>query len=222
MNCTDIKIYKNEYFEGQLTLLQQRAFDQHLGECRSCKHLIGDIKKTHQALYHMVVPEPDRRFIKSIFSEVRKQYPEERKVTFNTMLVSAVAVSVMLWLASTLIFSNEQLLIPAEKMQMTLNSEETIRLMFDAGKDIELVTMHIELPQHIELLGHRGKTGVTLQTNLIKGKNLLRLPVKAVAHGKGVLVAELNYGNKMQKFNILIKTSGDGVVNYKLQLLKPV
>ena len=222
MNCTDIKLYKNEYFEGQLALLQQRAFDQHLGECRSCNHLIDDIKKTHQALYHMVVPEPDRRFVKNMFNEVRKQYPEKPQGTFKAVFASAVVVSVMVWFVSIQMFSHEQSLMPAEQVQMALNSEETIRLMFDAASDIELVTMHIELPQHIELRGYRGKSGVTLKTSLIKGSNLLRLPVKAVAQGNGVLVAELNYGNRMKKFNILIKTSGDGVVNYKIQPLKPV
>ena len=72
----------------------------------------------------------------------------------------------------------------------------------------------------MELEGYPGRKQLSWQTSLKKGPNVLALPIRAIEHGEGELMARLNYGEKTKTFRVLLKTTADGVMHYQLQEIK--
>lgn len=222
MNCKDINIHKNEFFEGQLSLLQQRAFEQHLVECSSCGTAVNDMRKIQAELYNLAIPEPDNRFVESIFKEVHRQYPETSYRTlkakpFVAGFSTAIAAGLVLWFLSTLFIVQQQTITRPDEMMISMNTTQSVRLMFDSPSDLEQVTLSIDLPENIELSGYSGQSELSWTTSFEKGKNILSLPVIAIEQGEGELIAQLKYGDKVKVFNLRIITVWQGVVNYHIQ-----
>lgn len=232
MNCTDINTHKDDFFEGKLPLLQQRSFEQHLVECKACNDTINGMRKIQAALYSLSVPEPRNGFVESVFMEVRKQYPEKPSSRlslsrlfsshFAAGFTTAMAAGFILWFVSTLFVVQQPAFSTPSELMISLNDAKSVKLMFDAPDDMELVTLSIDLPENVELIGYTGQTSLSWQTSLTKGHNILTLPIIAIARGKGELLAQLNYGDKVKTFHLMIKTTDDGVENYIFQPVKSV
>jgi len=217
MNCTDINTHKDDYLNGNLSLLLQGAFDRHLSECKTCSDAIKGLKKVHEALNTLPVPEPSNGFVEGVFREVRRQHPKKSSNQFVAGFATAMAAGFALWFISTLFVVQQQSLPAPNEMTVSLNAAQSVRLMFDAPSNLEQVTLSIKLPENVELTGYSGQSELSWQTSFAKGQNILTLPIMAVEKGMGELTAQLNYGDKVKVFRLVIKTADGGVVNYQIK-----
>lgn len=227
MNCEDTKTHKEDYLEGKLSSLQQYAYEQHLLGCRSCSEEVKGMKNLQKMLQGLAVPESSDGFEEDVFKEVRRQYPEKATGGFSVNpfvagFATAMAAGFALWFISTLFVVQQQSLPDANEMMLSMNASQTVRLMFDAPSDIDQVRLTISLPGNIELTGYSGQSEISWQTSITKGQNILSLPIRAVEQGAGKLVAQLNYGDKVKKFHLVIKTLDDGAMSYQIQALESV
>jgi len=221
MNCTEINTRLDEYLDGDLTALETQLVEEHMAGCNDCQNSLGEIRALRRALNKLPVAEPDEAFEKRVFQEVRRQHADSAKHKFTAGFITAMAASLALWFASTVFIQQ----VPVDQPQVVmvaLNDAHTVRLMFDAPKSIDQVTMSIGLPEHIELDGYPGRKELVWQARLKKGQNILALPLKVVAMGEGELVAYLSYGNSSKKFRVVLKTADNGVTNYEVQSLESV
>ena len=222
MNCTDINTHRNEYFEGQLSLLQQRAFEHHLVDCKVCHTAVNDMRIIQAKLYSLAIPEPRNGFVEGVFKEVRRHSPDTSYRSLKTKpfiagFSTAIAASLVLWFLSTLFIVQQQTITRPDEMMISMNTTQSVRLMFESPSDLDQVLLSIDLPENIELSGYSGQSELSWTTSFEKGKNILSLPVVAIEQGEGEIVAQLRYGDKVKVYHLRIKTVGEGVLNYKMQ-----
>jgi hypothetical protein len=94
--------------------------------------------------------------------------------------------------------------------------------MFDSFEDIQQVNLSIDLPENMDLNGYPGHKTLSWQTSLQKGQNVLALPIMAVSHGQGELLARLSYGEKVKIFRLVLKTSINETQQYQLNEIKTI
>jgi len=62
-----------------------------------------------------------------------------------------------------------------------------------------------EPPEGVELVGFENQREIVWQTDLVRGKNLLVLPIIARNREGGSLIAEIRHGNQNKQFGLRIK-----------------
>lgn len=221
MNCTDINTRLDDYLDGDVSALEKPLIEEHMANCNDCQNSLAEARVLRRALNNLPIVEPSKGFEQRVFQEVRRQHTDNVKYKFTAGFVTAMAASLALWFAST-VFIQQVPVDQPQTVMVALNDAHTVRLMFNAPKHIDQVTMSIGLPVHVELDGYPGKKELVWQTRLKKGQNILSLPLNVVATGEGELVAYLSYGDSSKKFRVILKTTGNGVKNYQFETLESV
>lgn len=229
MNCTDIEKYIDTYLDNELGEKALYEFNQHLTSCKSCAAQVANAESVLSGLQQMVVPSPSADFEQRVFSKVRQQYKDKPENSsffrFTTGFATAAVAGLAILFVATVY---QPLQIPdqnrfhGEVIDVSIKQANTIRLVFDAEKDLELVNLTIELPVNMELDGYPDRKTISWTTSLVKGQNVLALPVIAIDPGQGELIAQLNYGDKRKEFRILLKSSLNGVWQNQLNRFKAV
>ena len=223
MKCKDINI--DDYLDKQLLPAEQLAYQQHFSNCSDCSTKLENAESLLTGLKNLAVPEPSANFEKRVLAEVRKQHKESRQYnhpfSFASGFATAVVASFAIWFVSTLyepVRQVEQLPV----VSVMLNQAQTVRLMFDSFEDIQQVNLSIDLPKNMDLNGYPGRKTLSWQTSLQKGQNVLALPIMAVSHGQGELLARLSYGEKVKIFRLVLKTSINETQRYQLNEIKTI
>ena len=217
MNCTDINTHCDDYLDGNLSHEQQQAFALHLTKCNQCDKSVNALLQLQAGLKNLTVPGPSAGFEQRVFDEVRRQTTKQPSRHFVSGFASAIAAGLALWFVSTLFIVQQSTEIPTGEMTLALNATQTVRLLFDAPDDIELVTLSIDIPDNFELSGYPGSKELTWETSLKKGENVLALPIMAIDTGKGELIAQLSYGDKVKVFRLILTTADNGRTFYRVQ-----
>jgi hypothetical protein len=223
MKCNDINI--DDYLDKQLLLAEQLAYQQHFSNCSDCAMKLENAESLLTGLKSLVVPEPSANFENRVLAKVRKQHKESRQYnhsfSFASGFATAVVASLAIWFVSTLyepVRQVEQLPV----VSVMLNQAQTVRLMFDSYKDFQQVNLSIDLPENMDLNGYPGRKSLSWKTSLQKGQNVLALPIMAVSHGQGELLARLSYGEKVKLFRLVLKTSINETQHYQLNEFKTI
>lgn len=215
MNCNETQTVLDSYLDGDLLPKEVQLFDEHIKNCVSCRDEVAEEKNTRELLSTMAYEPPSDDFEKRVFNNVRKHHAsngvlnKERK-TFATGFISAIAASFVIWVA-TAVFFNTDKLAESQVISVAMNQVQTVRLMLDSENDVEQVTLTLGLPNNIRLKGYENDSQLVWKTSLNKGDNILALPIKAISHGQGNLIAKIQYGDRSKQFRILIKTFKDSV-----------
>jgi len=227
MKCTDIQKYLDDYLDDAMSLGEQKAVESHIEQCATCQQALEEYRNVRQALRSLPVEDASPDFEAKVFAEVRNHYGAHNGKHFGNRFVAgfatAMVASLALWFTSTVYSPQFDDTMPQSGPQvvnLAMNQARTVKLMFDAPTDLAGVTLTVELPENIELEGYTGQKQLVWQTNLNKGQNILALPVIAIGNGQGELVAQLNYGDKTQRFRIVLKTASDGALIYQINTLK--
>jgi hypothetical protein len=242
MNCTETQKLLDDYLDEGLSADEQDAIEIHVAGCTSCHQLVDESKAIRHALRSLPVTEASPDFEEKVFAEVRSHYGShteqagtgqvgtDRVSTEQTSAAkpgnrflagfsTAIAASLALWFASTMYEPQFDDASP-QVINLAMSQVKTVRLMFDAPDDLDDVTLSVVLPENIELEGYAGQKQLVWQTKLTKGQNILALPVTAINHGQGELVARLTYGDKTKQFQIVVKTDSDGALIYQINPFK--
>lgn len=223
MNCTDINTQMDDFLDGRLGATAATEFKRHVADCKQCAAQLRKMEALQDGLRRLPVEEPSAGLEQRLFGEVRRHYREERHSWFGAGFATAMAASLAIWFASTVFFPDMPGQVPRSQQQtiaLALHEQQTVRLLFEAQSDIQQVSLSIGLPANMELSGYPGRKQLSWQTSLKKGQNVLALPIMAVDQGEGELVAELNYGDKTRTFRVVLKTTADGAMQYRLQEIK--
>jgi len=217
MKCKDINI--DSYLDRELQFSEQQDHEQHFESCRDCATKLENAESLLMGLKSLTVPESSKDFEHRVLTEVRRQHEKPRQRDYHFSFASgfstAVIASLAIWFVSTIyepVRQVEQLPV----VSVLLNQAQTVRLMFDSHKDIEQVKLSIVLPENMQLDGYPGRNTLAWQTSLHKGQNVLALPIVALAHGQGELLARLSYGEQEKVFRLVLKTSMNGARQYQL------
>lgn len=223
MKCKHINI--DSYLDRKLPFSEQQAHEQHFSICSDCATKLENAESLSMGLKNLTIPEPSKDFEYRVLDEVRRQHKESHergyRFSFASGFATAVVASLAIWFVST-IYEPVQQVEQLPIVSVMLNQPQTVRLMFDSHKDIEQVKLSIFLPEIMQLDGYPGRNTLVWQTSLHKGQNVLALPILAVAHGRGELLARLSYGEQEKIFRLVLKASINGAQRYLLDEVKTI
>ena len=219
MQCTDINRHIEQFLDKQLDSDDLLAFEQHVSNCSDCANNIDAAKSLFSGLPNLPVQQPSANFKQRVFSEVRRQHKTDHQqhhhFSFMTGFATAAVASLAIWLVSSVYIQNTSIEQP-QTISVSMNEAQVVQLVFDSPADIQQVNLSINLPDNMQLDGYPGHSELSWQTSLLKGQNVLALPIMATGYGHGELLAEITYGDKVKTFRVLLKTTVDGVLRYQL------
>lgn len=83
---------------------------------------------------------------------------------------------------------------------------QPVRLRFTSPRALAGVTLHLQLPDGVELAGYAGRSELSWQVDLQAGANALELPMILRKNHGGVMTARLSHGQDRRQFAVLIRT----------------
>ena len=223
MKCNDINNRLDEYLDNALNEQEQWAFEQHIANCTACADQVQQTVSLLDGLKQLPVEAPYEDFHHRVFAEVRRHYVEKPanhpRFNFAAGFATAAIAGLAIWLVSSL-YLPETAVPQPQMISIAMNQTQTVSLVFDAPSDLQQVELSIDLPHNMELEGYPGHRGLSWQTSLHKGQNVLALPLLAIQPGQGHLLAQLSYGDKVKTFSVALKTTLNGVQSNQLKVLK--
>lgn len=178
------------------------------GRVRDMEHEFKD-GKLGQRLRALPVPDASDGFAPRVLGAVRRARIRARIPAAGAALAASLALGVGLatWLGSTTQVPVEQPPADPYAVMVVQGQVSPVRLMFRSPRALDGVTIHLQLPQGVELAGRPGRSELQWQASFQAGSNLLELPVIVQGGEGGVLTASLGYGQDRRQFAVLVKVN---------------
>ncbi len=213
MNCTEFDTQLDDYLSDEMNENVQQAFLAHAADCLGCDSSLALSRNIGATLCAMSVPPASVGFADRVLQQAKKQPSSingaagattdivgRRSSGFAMGFGSAMVAGMALWAVVALFPSLQEQgtslkTTPIAEVTIALDQPSDVNLVFNAVAALENANISIDLPSNIALAGFPELRRVEWSTNLVKGRNLLRLPVVATALGQGqTLVAYIKYG----------------------------
>ncbi len=208
MNCYDIHNYCDAYLDHEMSNTQRHALQTHLESCPACRQYLQQAEKLRDALSKLKAPTMPPEFSSRAFDKVRQQNHGAKRLT-NTGLALAASLA-LAGIVGVFMHQPDSTLPEPNAIQISLQQTRDVNLVFNAKKDLNEVTISIELSDNLALDGFAGKQTVSWNTTLQKGKNVLSLPIIATQSGNGMLTARLRLGNQDKIIRIPVNAQQSG------------
>lgn len=205
MNCQQIHAQLDDFLDSQLSTEQQQRFQAHLTGCSQCRDSVKQAETIQQALTELPTPAMRPGFAQQAMQRATGKRHHRRGfvIGFSSALAAALALFVVTGgLLPTLNTSTSLAVVT-----VSVQSVHTVNLAFDSARDVEQATLTIALPDDIELAGYPGLKQLTWQIGLKQGRNILPLPIKALAQNNGVLQARIEINGKTKSFQTPIQVN---------------
>lgn len=212
MNCTDIEQHMDGFLDQELSALQTQAFEQHVSRCNACADRVSAERHLRSMLQDLPVPPSSPDFKKRVFARVREEYPKETRhhpyaMPFATGFASVAIFGLSLWIYSGMQSTTDHKEY-AQVVTVAMNQTQSLRLVFEAETAIEQAELTVDLPDNVRLVGYSGQNRLAWQTRLEKGQNVLELPVEVTGEGRGELLTQLSYHNRLKTYQFVVDTQG--------------
>ena len=79
----------------------------------------------------------------------------------------------------------------------------TIKVAIDSEKDIQAVTLRVEVSDNLELAGFGNRKEIKWTTNLRQGVNVISLPIVGLAEGRGAITTHIKINGKEKTMRIM-------------------
>lgn len=209
VNCEATSAQLDDYLDGALPAPQRQAFDTHIAACAACRRELAVARALQVAVAAYPAPPPREGFEARIFSRAANEGRARAPRVVALAFVAAFAASIL-----TVIFTG--LLVRAPRPEfaaglptvaMVVDQTRDVNLVFASSAAVDSVSLHIVLPEGIEMLGHEGEREVRWRTQLAAGNNILPLKLVASEPATGQLVARLQHGNREKVFRVHVTVS---------------
>lgn len=209
MHCPKT-IYKlEEYLDGTLDTASGNEFREHLEICAECQRRFVRERELRAALKDMPVPVPDPDFEDRIF---KRAMAVQHRRRIPSLAIMKMAAGILIVFALGFVFKGiwgpGRTLLP--EAFVVLNKPEEVRLVFYSKENMRNVTISLEPPPGVEILGFENRREIVWQIDLKQGANLLELPVIARNRNGGSLIARIRHGNRTKTFGLLLKVQEPG------------
>ena len=216
MNCDEAKAQINPYIDHSLSADDLAALESHCADCDECKRVVDRLLQQKQLLASLPAVELDTEVKKRLFDTAVKQADAasvEAKTTSMPSVVYRFAAAAMisaiaLFAAMPYISSPEG---EGEYMVMVSDQVQTITVAIESEQAIDMVRMHVELSDNLELKGFGSKRQVNWDAGLKKGVNVISLPIIGVAQGEGDITTrvQINGNEKVMRIKTQYRQPGN-------------
>jgi len=210
MNCQELRAQLDDYLAGELSPTITDEAGRHLSGCADCQRRLAGLQALRAALRSQEVPAARSGFFEMAMQNARHSHGAATRVWARVAGV-AIAAGLAVWIAfggMFLPFKGADRSIPG--ITLALHQTHTIKLSFNAERELTGASLRIHLPDGVEIRGFPGKRDIEWRTDLARGVNMLSLPVKAVAMADGSLTAQLRHGDRTTELSLRILVSRTG------------
>lgn len=208
MNCEQHQTSLNSYLDKALDAQRAAEFEAHAAQCQDCGRRLAQARRITRAPAADTVAGPGEGTTQRALTVAHKPQRPPRIVAAG--FVAAFSASIL-----TLIYTGLMVGAPNRDadevlpvITMSLAEPRTTNLVFAADMALDDVSLRIDLPRGIELLGYEGERQVRWSTRLQAGKNVLPLQLRATDALGGFLTARLRYEDGEKVFRINVSVSG--------------
>ncbi len=200
MKCAECMTYIDDFFDGVLDRQAVQNIEDHLAGCQICRDAFAGEKHLRHMLKSMPAPLPSPDFAGQVLAGAVAQSRGRSRFRKAVSMAGALAAGVVVWLMLSLtggpMHPGPENKIASVPMILALQQATTIRMVVNAPYDMLQSTVTVLVPAHLEIVGFPGESEISWNTDLLKGKNLLELPVVAKKIGESTLVTQIDYQNK--------------------------
>ena len=200
MECRDFALQLDDWLDGRLDAIRQKAVQEHLGRCPSCRGHHQHAVAVREAVRALCPPAPHPSFVEQALSRATRPVAGSAHPAWRPVLGMALAASLVLGVALGAFLAMRA--EPVQTVVLTLERPETVRLMFNSAKPMKAAMLSLALPENIELVGYGNRRELSWQTDLLEGGNLLQLPLIARGTARDELVARLSHGDSSKTFRL--------------------
>lgn len=225
MNCQQFTQHLEDFLDGYVETGTATSMQSHLDNCQSCQVKFQAQQEFRARLRALPVPEPSTNFedrvLRAAIQAGKLQQTENLTVKRNKQLPlhekhhragfikgfgTALAAGLALWIiVGVLPVKQSEQLPAAQGVTIAVRQVQTVTLAFQTVSALENARITIRLPENVEIVGYEGKSELAWNTNLKKGDNILKLPIKANALVNGKIVAEILHQNQVKTIGIEIQ-----------------
>ena len=208
MNCRDFTLHLDDWLDGRLDAAGQRSIQEHLGHCPSCRRRHAHAVRVQAAVRDLVPPAPQPGFVDQAIARAARMSVPATRSSWRAVVGMSLAASLVLGAATgafLVIWS-----APVQTVALRVEQPENVRVMFNSAMPLQAATLHLALPENLELVGYRDQRELTWQADLREGGNLLQLPVIARGTVKDDLVARLTHGGSTKTFRVKFEVESAG------------
>lgn len=202
MNCQEFLKQLDEYISGELEPRVVDAAGAHLRSCSSCQQRLARRHALRASLRSQVVPPPRPEFFGQALASARRSGPRSLWPRF---VGAALAASLAVWIGFGWLSGPHSESGKLTGIVIALHETKTVQLAFNADQALTGATLHIRLPEGVELQGFPGEREIHWRTDLARGVNLLSLPLTAVAAVDGTLRARLEHDARSTEFAVQLR-----------------
>ena len=155
------------------------------------------------------VPPPAAGFVERVLAIARTaDRPPWQPSRPVYALAASVALAVGIGIGAGLTQLDRR---PAAELPIAMlapGKAQQVRLTFTSPTNMAGVTVHLRLPDGVELVGYSGRRELRWQVDLQAGANALDLPMIMKRGTGGVLTTSLSHGQDQREFTVLVRSQG--------------
>lgn len=197
MNCQGFQQQLHEFVDGTLEPSVAEGCSEHLRGCSRCHARLQAERVLRDRLRQLLVVPPRQGFARRVLSAARARRRPGRREAVFALAASLLLVAALALLLPGGLRSKATVLVNADQVQ-------PVRLVFNSPQALSGVTLHVGLPDGVELARYPGVRELTWQADFKAGANLLALPVTVRGKG-GVITAEVSYGDERRQFAVTVR-----------------
>ena len=219
MNCDEAKALINAYIDQSLSSDGVATLESHCAECDECKREVDAFLRQKQLLASLPAVTLDTEVKRRLFDTAVKQadaVPVEAETTSMPSVVYRFAAAAMIS-AIALFAAIPYISTPegeGEYMVMVSDQVQTITVAIESEQAIDMVKMHVELSDNLELKGFGSKRQVNWDAGLKKGVNVISLPIIGIAQGEGDITTRVKINGNEKVMHIKTQYRQPGNVYY--------
>lgn len=141
--------------------------------------------------------------------QAKVSHVHHHRIGFIKGFSTALAAGLALWVVVSIFPVQRGAGIPqpsqqalAQGVTITVQQVQTVTLAFQTVSALDNARITIRLPENVEIVGYEGRNELAWNTNLKKGDNILKLPIKANTLMNGRIVAEIVHANQSKTIGI--------------------
>ena len=203
MECRDFALQLDDLLDGGLDAARQKSVQEHLGSCPDCRRRHEHAVAVREAVFKLSPPALHPGFTDQALSRATRAAVGRARPRWYPVLGMALAATLVLGVAVGVFLTTRA--EPVQRVALTIDRPETVRLMFNSAKPLKAATLSLVLPENVELVGYGDRRELSWQTDLRKGGNLMQLPLIVRGATKEELVASLSHGGSSKTFRLKIE-----------------
>lgn len=204
MNCWETRLRLDDYLDARLDAAAAQAVEAHLARCDDCGAHLRVERLLRERLRELPAPPPRKAFSQRMLAATRAARRAAEPRPRRLLPLAAAAALLVLLAGAALLALRPGGPGPEQVVTVRGGAVQRLQLVFNSPDALSGVTLHVGLPEGVELAQYPGVRELTWQADLKPGPNLLALPV-IVRGGGGTVLASVSFGAERKQFSVQVQ-----------------